>query len=89
MARELLITKIHDMQGTIRVLFSPDTKVEPKDIFELRKKRDGKIKFLTEGFEIDLKGLPWERVYKEIMSLFTCLTNSDTLIKVKNICPGE
>jgi transcription-repair coupling factor (superfamily II helicase) len=89
MARELLITKIHDMQGTIRILFSPDTKVEPKDIFELRKKRDGKIKFLPEGFEIDLKGLPGERVYKEIMSLFTCLTNSDTLIKVKNICPGE
>jgi transcription-repair coupling factor (superfamily II helicase) len=82
MARELLITKIHDMQGRIRVLFSPDTKVEPKDIFELRKKRDGKIKFLPEGFEIDLKGLPWERVYKEIMTLFTCLTNSATLNKV-------
>jgi transcription-repair coupling factor (superfamily II helicase) len=78
MARELLITKIQDTQGRIRIHFSPDTRIEPKDIFELRKKRDGKIKFLPEGFELDLRGFPWEQVYKEVSSLFTYLTVSDS-----------
>jgi transcription-repair coupling factor (superfamily II helicase) len=81
MARELLITKIHDTQGRIRVLFSPETKVEPQDIFELRKKRDGKIKFLPDGFEVNLIGLPWKKVYEEMSYLFTCLTVSDTFNK--------
>jgi transcription-repair coupling factor (superfamily II helicase) len=81
MARKLLITKIHDTQGKIRVLFSPETKVEPHDIFELRGKRDGKIKFLPDGFEVNLIGLPWEKVYEEMSYLFTCLTVSDTFNK--------
>jgi transcription-repair coupling factor (superfamily II helicase) len=76
MAKELLITRIQDTQGRIRIHFSPDTKIEPKDIFELRKKRDGKIKFLPEGFELDLRGLPWEQVYGEVSSLFTSLEKS-------------
>ncbi len=41
-ARELLITKIQDSDGRISVTFSPDTKVEPKDIFALRAKSGGK-----------------------------------------------
>ncbi|MEW6161895.1 MAG: transcription-repair coupling factor [Nitrospirota bacterium] len=73
MAKELLVTKIQDVHGRIRVIFSPDTKVEPRDIFELHKKRDGKIKFLPDGFELDLRGLPWEGVYEEVSSLFTPL----------------
>jgi transcription-repair coupling factor (superfamily II helicase) len=76
MARELLITRIQDTQGRIRIHFSPDTRIEPKDIFELRKKRNGKIKFLPEGFELDLRGLTWEQVYKEVSSLFTSLEKS-------------
>jgi transcription-repair coupling factor (superfamily II helicase) len=81
MARKLLITKIYDTQGRIRVLFSPETKVAPQDIFELRKKRDGKIKFLPDGFEVNLIGFPWEKVYEEMSYLFTCLTVSDTFNK--------
>jgi transcription-repair coupling factor (superfamily II helicase) len=81
MARELLITKIQDTQGKIQVLFSPDTKVQPRDIFELRKKKDGKIKFLPEGFELDLRGFPWEDVYRKVSSLFTYLLVSDSLNK--------
>jgi transcription-repair coupling factor (superfamily II helicase) len=76
MAKELLITKILYTQGRVRIFFSPDTKVEPQEIFELRKKRDGKIKFLPEGIELDLRGLPWERVYGEVSSLFTSLEKS-------------
>jgi len=81
MARELLVTKIQDVQGKVRIVFSPDTKVEPRDIFELRKKRNGKIKFLPDGFEVDLMGFPRERIYEEISYLFTCLPISDSFNK--------
>lgn len=84
MAKELLVTKVHDVHGRIRVIFSPDTKVAPQDILELRKKRNGKITFLPEGFEVDLRGLPWERVYNEVSSLFTYLTISDRFNKSEN-----
>ncbi|MEW6418610.1 MAG: transcription-repair coupling factor [Nitrospirota bacterium] len=73
MARDLLVMKIQDIDGMVRITFSPDTKVEPHDIFELQKKRDGRIRFLPDGFELDLKGLSWERVYEEITSVFTLL----------------
>jgi transcription-repair coupling factor (superfamily II helicase) len=78
MARELLISRIQETQGRVQVLFSPDTKIEPKDIFELRKKANGRIKFLPEGFELDLRGLPWERLYREVSSVFTYLLVSDS-----------
>jgi transcription-repair coupling factor (superfamily II helicase) len=80
-ARTLVITHIKDTNGKIRILFSPDTKIEPRDIFNLYKKRDGKIRFLPEGFELDLRGLPWKEIYKEVSSLFTCLVISDTFNK--------
>jgi transcription-repair coupling factor (superfamily II helicase) len=72
-AKELFIIKIQDVHGTVRILFSPDTKVEPQDIFELHKKTSREIRFLPEGFELDVKGLPWEKVYEEISALFTLL----------------
>ena len=88
-ARKLLITKMQDMQGIITVLFSHDTKVEPKDIFALGDKTDGKIKFLPDGFEVNLKGFEWEKVYGTISSLFTCLLNSDTFNKGQPVPQGE
>jgi transcription-repair coupling factor (superfamily II helicase) len=83
MARELRVAKIQDTQGRIAVLFSPDTKVEPKDILALGKNPDRKIRFLPEGFELDLKGLPWQEVYGRIASVFTCLSISDSFKEVK------
>ncbi|MEW6067539.1 MAG: transcription-repair coupling factor [Nitrospirota bacterium] len=77
MARDLLIAKIQDVHGRIHVVFSPDTRVEPRDVMGLHKKRNGKIKFLPEGFEIDLSGLSWGRTYEELINIFTCLTVSD------------
>ena len=82
LARQLLITRIQDTQGVVTVLFSHNTKVEPSDIFKLRDKTDGKMKFLPEGFEIGLKGLPWDEVFETISSLFTCLVNSDSVNKI-------
>jgi transcription-repair coupling factor (superfamily II helicase) len=83
MARELRVTKIQDIQGRIDVLFSSDTKVEPKDILALGKNTDRKMRFLPEGFELDLKGLPWQEVYAGIASIFTCLNISDSFKEVK------
>jgi len=83
MARGLRVTKIRDIQGRIDVLFSPDTKVEPKDILALGKNTGRKMRFLPEGFELDLKGLPWREVYERIASVFTCLNISDSFKEVK------
>jgi transcription-repair coupling factor (superfamily II helicase) len=83
MARELRVSKVQDIQGRIDVLFSSDTKVEPKDILALGKNADVKIRFLPEGFELDLKGLPWREVYNSIVSVFTCLNISDSFKEVK------
>ncbi len=81
MAKELLILNIQDIQGRVQVLFSHETKVEPRDIFELRKKTNGNIKFLPEGFELDLRGLSWKHVYNEVSAVFTYLLVSDSLNK--------
>ena len=74
MAKDLLVMKIQDTDGIVRITFSPDTKVKPHDILKLQNKRDGRVRFLPDGFELDLKGLPWKSLYGEITSAFTCLT---------------
>jgi transcription-repair coupling factor (superfamily II helicase) len=79
-AGELLVTKIQDMNGRVSIMFSPDTKIEPKDIFEVGKRRDGKVRFLPEGFDIDLRGLPWEEVYRKISDVMSELKNRPSLL---------
>ncbi len=81
MARQLFITKILDIRGKIRILFSPETKVKPQDIFRLQEKSNNNITLLPDGFDIYLRGCTWERVYEEISSLFTCLSISDNFNK--------
>jgi len=78
LARHLFITNIRDIDGKIRILFSPKTHVDPQDIFRLRENTTGKITFLPDGFEIDLRAYTWEQIYEEISRLFTCLSISDT-----------
>jgi len=80
-ARNLSITHIKDTGEKIRILFSPDTHVEPQDIFLLQEKTTKKISFLPDGFEINLKGFTWEQTYEELVRLFTCLSISDTFNK--------
>jgi transcription-repair coupling factor (superfamily II helicase) len=65
LARELSITKIQEVKGKVQFLFSPDTAVQPAQVFDLHKKRKG-LKFLSEGFEIDLQGAGWEKVFEEV-----------------------
>ncbi len=80
-ARHLSITNIRDRDGKISIHFSPKTIVDPHDIFRLQEKTTGKITFLPDGFEIDLRSYPWEQLYMEIAHLFTCLSFSDTFNK--------
>jgi transcription-repair coupling factor (superfamily II helicase) len=65
-ARELLITRIQDRNGWVRIEFSPDTKVEPHDLLSLGKKKYRVIRFLPDGFEMNLSGCRWPEAYRKI-----------------------
>jgi transcription-repair coupling factor (superfamily II helicase) len=56
-AKKLLITKILEVNGKIRILFSPETTVEPGDIFGLREHCRQAMRFLPEGFELNMNGI--------------------------------
>ena len=79
-ARELLITKIQDRKGWIRIEFSPDTKLEPHDILSLGKGKNGEIRFLPDGFEMNLRGLAWLEAYKKITETLQDLKKNATLL---------
>lgn len=69
LARELLISQIKEAEGRVKFIFSPDTTVEPKDIFRLRDGREEKIRFLPEGFEIVSKGLHGKEIFEEVYAV--------------------
>jgi transcription-repair coupling factor (superfamily II helicase) len=77
LARALMITKIADIDGGVRVTFSPDTNVQPAQIFKLHDKRKGSLRFLPDGFELDLKKFTGKRAFDEI---FETLKELDELI---------
>ncbi len=89
-ARELLINKVEEVDGKIRISFIPDTKIEPLEILEVSKKLDLKIRFINSGFEFDIRRSEWEEIYQDISDilhelkkgLFTCHDISDTFNKV-------
>jgi transcription-repair coupling factor (superfamily II helicase) len=66
LARELMIMKIDDIHGRARITFSPETNVQPAQIFKLHDKRPGALKFLPNGFEMDLKEFAGKRAFDEI-----------------------
>ena len=79
-ARELLITTIRESDGRISVTFSPETKVEPKDIFELRAKSGVNMSFLPDGFDLDLKGFSRKEVYRNVSEIMHELKKSVPLL---------
>ena len=79
-ARELLITTIRESDGRISVTFSPETKVEPKDIFELRTKSGVNMSFLPDGFDLDLKGFSRKEVYRNVSEIMHELKKSVPLL---------
>jgi transcription-repair coupling factor (superfamily II helicase) len=79
-ARALLISSILDMGGRLQILFSQDTMVQPADIFEIGKRAGGKIRFLPEGFELNVSGLTWEAVYDTLSEMMHDLGKSASLL---------
>lgn len=67
-ARSLSVTKIQESGSRIVLRFSPDTAVQPGHLFSLSEKRKGWVRFLEDGFELDVKGIPRERVCEEIFA---------------------
>lgn len=80
LARELRVTRIQDNLGRIRILFSPDTGIEPKDIFMLREKTQARMRFLPDGFEIDAQNLSWTETYDAISGLLKELLTAPSLL---------
>jgi len=65
-ARELMTLKIQTVQERVRVVFSPDTPVQPEMIFNLHEAWKGRMKFLPDGFEIDMKKRDADTMLAEI-----------------------
>jgi transcription-repair coupling factor (superfamily II helicase) len=65
-ARLLSVTKVEETGTKVRVVFSPDTRVKPDTILELHQSRKGRIRFLPDGFEIDLSGTGPEAAFDEV-----------------------
>jgi transcription-repair coupling factor (superfamily II helicase) len=65
-ARLLSITRIEQTKTKVRVAFSPETRVQPETILALHASRKGRIRFLPEGFEIDLGATGAETAFGEV-----------------------
>ncbi|GAB4491276.1 MAG: transcription-repair coupling factor [Thermodesulfovibrionales bacterium] len=69
LAKGLSVTRIREKDGWVRVEFAPDTQVAPEQVFALASPAGRKIRFLPDGFEVDARGLPWEKVSGEVEAL--------------------
>ncbi len=65
-ARLLFVTKVEEAGTRVRVVFSSDTTVQPAAIFGLHESRKGRMRFLPDGFEIDLRGAGPETAFDEV-----------------------
>ncbi|MEW6571049.1 MAG: transcription-repair coupling factor [Nitrospirota bacterium] len=80
MARKLFIANIKEVDGRVRMIFSPETKVEPRNIFALRDKVGTGMKYLPEGFELDFTGFSRDKVNKELFEVMHTLSKSSSLL---------
>jgi len=76
-ARQLMTLKIQTVQEKVRVVFAPETPVQPEMVFNLHEGWKGRMKFLPDGFEIDMKkrdaGTVLEEIYHAADALRQCL----------------
>jgi transcription-repair coupling factor (superfamily II helicase) len=63
LARILMIAKVQGAKEKVRISFSPDTLVQPQHIFSLHDKRSGAVKYLPDGFELDLRKRAGEQAF--------------------------
>jgi transcription-repair coupling factor (superfamily II helicase) len=67
LAKKYAIMRIQNITGRIQIIFAPETPVASQQIFSLYNTRKKTLKFLPEGgVELDLRGKPWNDVFKEI-----------------------
>ena len=76
LSKGLLVTKVQDAHGKVRVNFSPDTKVQPRQIFSLSDKRKGIVRYMPDGFELDLKGCSGKKAFDEVYDALKELSES-------------
>ncbi|MBI5847308.1 MAG: transcription-repair coupling factor [Nitrospirae bacterium] len=79
-ARELMTLKIQTVQERVRVLFSPDTPVQPEMVFNLHGQWQGRMKFLPDGFEIDMKKRDTDTMLTEIYQAADTLRQGLTVL---------
>ncbi len=65
-AKSLSVIKIQESRGKVRIVFSPDTPVKPEDIFSLHSKKKRPVKFFPDGFELNLNGAEWAKVFEGV-----------------------
>jgi transcription-repair coupling factor (superfamily II helicase) len=56
LAKRLMVLKVRSHQERVTVTFSPDTPVQPRQIFDIHQTGKDRVKFLPDGFEMDMKG---------------------------------
>ncbi len=68
-AHELLITKMHDRNGWLHVEFSSDTSVQPRHILSLGTDHAGDVRFIPQGFEMNLRDGSWSAIYNRTVEI--------------------
>ncbi len=69
LAKGLLVTKMRNVKDRVTVIFSPDTPVQPRQIGELHQTREGRLKYLADGFEIRVDGSGGEEILGDMLSV--------------------
>ncbi len=69
LSRELMIAKVQGAHGKVRVYFSPDTTVQPQQIFGLYDQRKRMITYTQDGFILPLQGLAGKKAFDEVYSV--------------------
>jgi transcription-repair coupling factor (superfamily II helicase) len=67
LAKKLSVTKMQNIAGNIKIIFAPETPVASEKILSLYPVKEKYLKFLPEGgIELDLRGKPWKKVFREL-----------------------
>ncbi len=66
LGRELMVLKVSEADGRLKLVFSPETPVQPQHIIALQGARPGKIKLLPDGFELSTGKNGFDGVFTDL-----------------------
>ncbi len=67
LAKRLSVVKMQNIAGNIKIIFARETPVTSEKILSLYTVKEKHLKFLPEGgIELDLRGKPWKKVFREL-----------------------